>query len=76
MLPEDNGTVDRVLYMGLYMAVIPTRGEVEAEKKRIFGHGGGCAGAGVGAGCAGVGVVVVSVVFRGCNLISYKVATL
>ena len=27
--------------MGLYMAVIPTRGEVEAGKKRFCGHGGG-----------------------------------
>ena len=38
------------------MAVIPTRGEVEAEKKRIFGHGGGMA-----AGMVGVVRVLVVV---------------
>jgi len=53
VLPEDNGTVDRVLYMGLYMAVIPTRGEGRAEKKRFFGHGGEDGG-GDGGSCAGV----------------------
>ena len=35
------------------MTVIPNRGEVEAEKKRIFGHGGEDGG-GDGGSCAGV----------------------
>ena len=48
--------------MGLYMAVIPTRGEVEAEKKRIFGHGGGMA-----AGMVGVVRVLVEVWVRVCQ---------
>jgi hypothetical protein len=56
VVPEDNGTFDRVLYMGLYMAVIPTRGEAEAEKKRFFGHGGEDGG-----GMAGVVRVLVVV---------------
>ena len=71
-MPEDNGTFDRVLYMGLYMAVIPIRGEVEAEKKRFCGHGGEDSGGMVGVVRGWCGVVVVSVVFHGCNLMSLQ----